>query len=184
MRLDKLKHEFGDLLQVEWRAFLLRPKPEERTLAQFRSYTEHWSRPASLEPGCTFGQWTDNPPPSHSVPSALAGKAAASFGADAFDAFKQRALETYFRDCRTISDRDVLVDVAGAAGIDQAEFARRVDDDARAFAEQVIADHNEAVECGITGVPAVVVNREHLLTGALEVEQYRKVIRHLAGIDA
>jgi predicted DsbA family dithiol-disulfide isomerase len=75
----------------------------------------------------------------------------------------------------------VLLDVAAGAGLDREEFDRRWRDDLPGLVEAVRTDHNEAVESGITGVPAVVVNGEYLLTGALEVAQYRKVVARLGG---
>jgi len=48
VRLDELQREAEDALTVEWRAFLLRPVPEQRSLEQFTRYTERWARPASM----------------------------------------------------------------------------------------------------------------------------------------
>lgn len=181
MRLERLAAEFGDELEIEWKAYLLRPEPKPRTLEQFVTYTRHWSRPAEQEPAAQFGTWGDATPPSHSVPAAVAGKVAESFGKESFDRFKMAALQAYFRDCRTISDHQVLLDVARSAGIDAGEFVARWAGDIERFAEAVITDHNEALEAGVTGVPAVLVNTEYLLTGALALDDYRKVVRHLAG---
>lgn len=179
MRLDQLAAEFGSDVEISWRAYLLRPEPKPRTLEEFRSYTQHWARPAEQEPLAIFGAWGDAEPPSHSVPPAIAGKVAASFGEEAFHRFKLLALEAYFRDSRTISDHAVLLDVARSAGIDAAAFVERWTGDIDRFAEEVITDHNAAMEAGVTGVPAVLVNDEYLLTGALALDDYRKVVLHL-----
>lgn len=157
----------------------MRPEPQARTLDEFRHYTRHWSRPAALEPNAVFAPWGDADPPTHSLPAAVAGKVAASFGADAFSRFKLAALEAYFRHSRTISNRPVLLDIAQQVGLDREDFDARWRDRLGEFVEAVRVDHNDAIEQGVTGVPAVLVNGEYLLTGALETDQYRKVIDHL-----
>src|SRR5262249_21906184 len=46
-RLHRLREEFGDQVELEWRSYLLRPHPDRApTLEQFRTYTQSWARPA------------------------------------------------------------------------------------------------------------------------------------------
>ncbi len=182
MRLDELKHEAGDALDMEWKAFLLRPRAEGRTREQFTRYTERWARPASMEPRATFRTWAGGDPPSHSMPPLVAGKAVLrAFGADTFDRFHLALMHAYFAQSRTISDRDVILDVAGAVGIDSAQVSERLDAEAAALEEEVIADHRDALAHGIAEVPTVVVNDEYMLQGAMALEQYRKVVARLGG---
>ena len=129
MRLDQLAAEVGDRVEIEWRSFLLRPRPEERTVEAFREYTTSWSRPAAMEPAARFRVWEGGEPPSHSLPSAIGGKVAESFGSEAFDRFHHRLLEAYFAENRTISDPEVLAAVAGEAGLDARAFAERFESD-------------------------------------------------------
>ena len=67
MRLDELTEQEGDAITIEWKSFLLRPQPEQRSLAEFTEYTKSWGRPAGLEPKAEF-----NSPWSGSSPSTLA----------------------------------------------------------------------------------------------------------------
>ena len=182
MRLDELQREAGDALIVEWRAFLLRPVPEERTLEQFTRYTERWARPASMERATTFRTWSgEHPPPSHSVPSALAGKAVLhAFGAESFDRFHLALMRAYFGDNRTISERSVILDVAKSVGLDAGELAASLDADGQALETEVVDDHRAALGLGISAVPTVVVDREYVLQGAMTLDQYRKVVSRLA----
>lgn len=141
------------------------------------NYTKSWLRPAEAEPGTHFQTWqSPDDPPSHSLPPAVAGKVAETFGPEAFGRFHRRLLEAYFSENRTVSDNNVLVEVATEAGIDRDDFLHRASTNAQGFTDAVVADHNLAYESGITAVPAVVINNEHLLTGALETAQYRKVV--------
>lgn len=181
MRLDQLQRWAGDRLTVTWRSFLLRPTPEQRSIDKFTEYTRSWARPESMEPGITFRQWSgEHQPPSHSLPSSVAGKLAESYGDEVFHTFHFALLEAYFSDNRTVSDLDVLVDIARASGIDGDEFGRRFVDEQSQLAEAVIDDHNEAVEHGITGVPGVMINDGFPVTGAQDLDFYQRVVSQLS----
>ncbi|MEZ5340834.1 MAG: hypothetical protein R2706_05130 [Acidimicrobiales bacterium] len=113
MRLAAIEDEFGPKVNVEWRSFLLRPEPEPRTMEKFARYTTSWETPGSMEPRTTFNPWNGkHEPPSHSVPSSVAGKAAQTFGPDIYRAFSFAMFGAYFTDNRTISERSVQLDIA------------------------------------------------------------------------
>ncbi len=181
MRLEQLAGMEGDGVEIEWRSFLLRPEPEERDMEKFTKYTRSWERPAEIEPEAKFNSpWSgEHEPPSHSMPAAIAGKVAASFGPEAAKAYHQGLLDAYFVENRTVSDRDVLLDVADEVGIDREEFASRFDEGRVPIAHQVIEDHNAAINAGVTGVPAVVVDGRYLVGGAVDVDQYQRVLEHV-----
>ncbi|MCP5027815.1 MAG: hypothetical protein GY929_16190 [Actinomycetia bacterium] len=177
MRLDELAAAEGDGVEIEWRSFLLRPAPEERDMLAFTKYTMSWERPGSLEPRATFHQWSgEHLPPASSVPSAVGGKVAATFGSEEFDAFHHGLLTAYFTDNRTISEVDVMVDVAEGAGIAADEFLGRWHHHGEALVQAVATDHQQASMAGITGVPAVVVDGKYLVTGAVDLDHYQGVL--------
>jgi predicted DsbA family dithiol-disulfide isomerase len=183
VRLHELQREVGDVLTIEWRSFLLRPHAEDRPLDKFTRYTQSWARPADAEPLAAFTTpWTGaHGPPSDSRPSAIAGKAALhEFGTDGFDRFHLALMRAYFADNRTISERAVILDVATAAGLDAAALATRIDTDTSALEAEVVADHRAALAQGIAAVPTVLINDEHVLQGAMALDQYRKVVTRLA----
>jgi len=177
VRLDEIAEDLGGEVEIQWKSYLLRPEPEDRTIEKFTEYTQSWKRPGSMEPRITFNPWSGNsPPPSHSIPAALAGKVAGLFGAEAYQSFHHRAMEAYFTDNRTISDVAVLVDIAAEAGIDRAEFDERWQARSKDLINDVIDDHNAAVNAGISGVPAVVVGDKYLVGGAVDTDEYRQII--------
>lgn len=178
MRLDELAADEGDGITIEWRSFLLRPAPEERDVDEFTRYTEKWARPAGLEPRAGFTiPWSgESSPPSHSLPAAVAGKVVQHHFPNSFDDFHHRLLAAYFVENRTISERSVLIDVAGEAGIDTAGFASFYDDQWTPLARAAYEEHNQAINAGIGGVPAVVVDNTYLVTGAVDTDQYRQVV--------
>ena len=169
------------MVAIEWRSYLLRPEPREPSLEKFRAYTQSWLRPASMAPEVSFVPWaTDNPPPSDSLPSGVAGKVAASFGADAWDRYHPALMRAYFSDNRTISDTEVQVDVARDCGLDGDEFARRLAGDGEALAVQVRREHAEAIDHMVTAVPTVLVNDLLPIPGAQELDVYVNVVRRIA----
>ena len=81
----------------------------------------------------------------------------------------------FFTDRRAIDEEDVLVDVAAGVGLDPEDAAR-----ARAspaVAEEVRAAERYWISSGIRGVPAMVLDRRHLVTGAQGVESFSRTLR-------
>lgn len=181
MRLERIAEEFGPKCTIEWKAFLLRPYPEPRTLEQFRKYTESWKRPAADVDAGRFTVWsTEQPPPTHSVPPAVAAKAAARQGGDAFARYHRALMENYFHANRNITDPENLVAIAREVGLDVDAFITALTDPS--VAREVAADHNEAVSMGISGVPTVIVDGHWKVTGAQPREVYRRIVEmRLAG---
>jgi predicted DsbA family dithiol-disulfide isomerase len=143
-------------LQFKWKTFLLRPKPQEREFEKFKAYTESWLRPAKMETGAIFQPWsTDEGPPSHSVPPHLAAKAAARISKEAFETYHERLMVAYFSENRNITDQKVLREMWGDLGLPADRFQLSEEDEILA---EVVGEHNEAVNLGITGVPAVVMD--------------------------
>ncbi len=179
MRLRRLQQEFGDALSIEWRSFLLRPRPDpNRTLEKFRAYTQSWMRPAADEDAGTFRVWQSTEgPPSHSIPPHLVAKAAAALGQDAFQRMHERLLHAYFAENRDITNDDTLAAVWKEAGLPEAEFARSA---APALLQQTIAEHNEALALDIGGVPAVrMEGRDGVIIGAQPLEIYRRWVQRV-----
>ena len=177
MRLRRLKEEFGDRLQVQWRSFLLRQRPDPSvTLERFRAYTQSWSRPAADPDGGTFRIWqSDEGPPSHSVPPHLVAKAAATLGEEAFENVHERLLHAYFAENRDITNRETLAALWCESGLPESEFGRSADP---ALLQETIAQHSEAVEVGVTGVPAVRMDGQPpVIIGAQPLELYRRWVQ-------
>ena len=174
VRLRRLEDDFGDLVRIEWRTFLLRPlQDRKRTLETFRAYTQSWTRPAAEPDGGTFRVWaTDEGPPSHSVPPHLVAKAAATLGREAFRAMHERLLYAYFAENHDITNAETLLALWRDVGLSEAAFARAGDD---ALLRDVVEQHNDAVRREITGVPAVMmVGNDVPMLGALSYETYRR----------
>ena len=179
-----LESEFGERLELRWQSFLLRPYPEpDRDLEKFRRYTEGWRRAAEEEPAAEFRVWaSDEGPPSHSVPAHLVAKAAATFGPASFQRMHRALLDAYFVYSRDISSAKTLSALWTEVELPLAELERVSDPE---LMRRVGAEHNEAVELGVSGVPAVrMVGNDVAITGAQPYEVYRRWIRRALEVQA
>jgi predicted DsbA family dithiol-disulfide isomerase len=177
LRMRRLAGEFPGQVELTWRSYLLRPAERgARDLERFRAYTRSWQRPAAEEDAGTFRVWEgDAGPPSHSVPPHRVAKAAAELGPEAFDAIHERLLQAYFAENRDVSERGTLAELWREAGLPQAGFARAWDED---LLSAVLAEHDDAIQAGVTGVPAVrLEGRDAVIVGAQPLELYRRWTR-------
>jgi len=181
-RVRRLEREFGDALEVEWRAFLLRPAPDPaRTLERFRTYTQSWLRPAAEPDAPEFQPWaTSEGPPTHSIPAHLAAKAAAAIGPEAFRAVHERLLAAYFAENRDITSAETLRALWRELGLPDDAFAIAGAPETRGA---VLAEHRDALERGVNGVPALMLVGNDVPTlGAMPYETYRRwIARALRG---
>jgi predicted DsbA family dithiol-disulfide isomerase len=180
VRLARACDELEGRVRLEWRSYLLRPRPERsRDLERFRVYTQSWLRPAAESDGGTFRTWQgDAGPPSHSVPPHLVAKAAARLGAASFERMHERLLHAYFAENRDVTDPGTLRALWGEAGLPPDAFAASEDP---ALLSAVLGEHDQAVDLGITGVPTVVLQgNDALVMGAQPLEVYRRWFRRAA----
>lgn len=179
MRLRRLEDRYGDRIELEWRSFLLRPRPNpNRTLEKFRSYTQSWLRPAADDDAAEFRVWqSEEGPPSHSIPAHLVAKAAAALGGREFHQIHAALLHSYFYLNRDITCDDTLRAIWSECGLPKAGFEKKDDP---ALLQAVLREHNEAQEHGATGVPAVrVEGGAGIVVGAHPYELYERWIDRL-----
>lgn len=97
-------------------------------------------------------------------------------------ALKQALFAAYFTEQRDVSDAAVLIDVAEKTGLDATE-ARAVLDGQR-YAAEVRQQENVWIQNNIRGVPAIIFDNKHLVTGAQGVENYTRILTQLAQMRA
>lgn len=97
-------------------------------------------------------------------------------------ALKHALLRAYFSEGRNVSDRNTLTDIAASVGLD-AERARTV-----LATEEFAAEVREAEQFflrnGINGVPAVIIERKHLISGGQPPEVFERALREIAAAKA
>ena len=87
-------------------------------------------------------------------------------------------LQAYHGEGRNPSDPAVLKELAAAAGLDAEEAARVLASDD--YATEVRAAEVEWQRAGIQSVPAVVINRRHLISGGQPPEVFEEALRRIA----
>jgi predicted DsbA family dithiol-disulfide isomerase len=90
---------------------------------------------------------------------------------------KQALFTAHFTNGRDLSDTNVLVDIAVEIGLDRDEATAVLTD--QRFAGDVRQEQKFWTQQGISGVPAVVFDRQHLVTGAQGVENYKSMLAQL-----
>ena len=91
---------------------------------------------------------------------------------------KQALFRAHFTEGRNLSDNAVLADIAAEIGLDRTEAADVMAD--QRFADDVRRQETFWHQQGISGVPAVVFDHKHLVTGAQGVENYTHILAQLA----
>ena len=93
-------------------------------------------------------------------------------------ALKKGLLRAYFTDGADVASHEVLVRMAGAAGLDPGE-ARRILEGGT-YAEEVRAQERFFQQRGIRSVPATIVNGTHLISGGQPPEVFERALREIA----
>jgi predicted DsbA family dithiol-disulfide isomerase len=93
-------------------------------------------------------------------------------------ALKQALFVAHFTHRRNLSDNNVLADVAAETGLDRTEALAVLAD--QRFASEVRTAERSWVSKGISGVPAVIFNQRHLVSGAQGVENFTRILEQLA----
>lgn len=91
---------------------------------------------------------------------------------------KQALFTAHFTHRRNLSDNNVLAEVAAEIGLSRATALEVLED--QRFASNVRMAEEDWLNKGITGVPAMVFNNQHLVTGAQGVQNYTLILQQLA----
>jgi predicted DsbA family dithiol-disulfide isomerase len=92
---------------------------------------------------------------------------------------KKAILSAYFTHGQSPADHDVLVLLAGQAGLD--ETRARAVLASEEFGLEVREREQFYQRAGISGVPAVIINDRHLISGGQPVEVFEQALRQIAG---
>ncbi len=90
---------------------------------------------------------------------------------------KMALFAAYFTDGKNIDEDAVLADAAASVGLDRDEALKHLADGT--YEEQIVEEEEFWRNQGITSVPAVVVNQEHLVSGAQGVDNFVQMLKEL-----
>ena len=97
-------------------------------------------------------------------------------------ALKKALLQAYFTDGQSPESHTVLTQAAVSAGLDPVRAQAVLASDA--FAEDVREREQLYLNAGIHSVPAVIINRQHLISGGQPVAVFEQALRQIAAASA
>ena len=180
--VEQLTREFGDRLNVRWRAYELRPEPVP-TLDPSGDYLRDiWS--SAVYPMAEQRGMTLRLPPLQ--PRSRLAHEATEFARDRgkADAMRHAIFVAFFEKGRDIGDPDVLGELGEQLDIHPTGVKRALE--AKTYTERVLRDEREAHEIGLQGVPAMMLSRpiqekreRFLISGAQPVDNLRAAVTRL-----
>lgn len=94
-------------------------------------------------------------------------------------ALKKALLKAYLTDGENPSDHAVLVRLAGEAGLSTDRAREILASDA--YADATREQEQQFLDAGIHSVPAIILNRQHMISGGQPVEVFARALRQVAG---
>jgi len=137
-------------------------------------------RAAAEEPGLVFNAWSGKALPSASIFALEAAHCARNQGAKVFERFHFGLFRAYFERNRDISEREVLLDVAGDSGLD----VRRLAGDMETARGRVEIEHKRVERMAggnFAGVPTVFFETHYPVEGAVPLQVYERAVSRLKG---
>ena len=107
---------------------------------------------------------------------------AGTLGAPLQLALKRNLLHAYFTDNEDVSDHETLVRIASESGLDPATAAEILDSDR--YASDVRSSQAYFRDHGISSVPAIIIDNQHLISGGQPPEVFERALRELSGEPA
>lgn len=189
-RLKQAMEKLGPDYQfnVEWRAFELNPyhsgkgEPIVPALAKKYGRSEHEMRAAqsqmmtiAKELGVNFDKLQER-----LTANTFDGHRLVKWAADQGQqtAMKLALFEAYFGKALDIADKDVLLDCVGALGLDQADAQKMLASDQ--YEAAVRQDEETYQNAGVSSVPAFIINRKYLISGAQDSDVLVKALRDIS----
>lgn len=177
--LERIREEFGERVEVDWRAFELRPDPVPTLDPDGEYLHTTWNRavyPMAEQRGMTLRL-----PPVQ--PRSRRALEAAEFAREIgrFDAMHNALFRAFFEDGHDLNDLEVLLEVGDSVGLDREELRGALEEGR--FTAKVLQDEQLAQELGVSGVPAMLVGPgsaalrdAEMVMGAQPYERVRAVV--------
>lgn len=153
--LERLQEAFGPALEIQWRAFELRPEPVP-TLEPAGEYLRAtWSR--SVYPMAERRGMILRLPPVQPRSRKALEAAAYARREGRFEEMHRGIFRAFFEEGRDIGRIETLLEIARAAGMETEPLRRALEDGSHT--DEVLQDQRLAQEIGISGVPAMLFRR-------------------------
>ncbi|MEN3792407.1 DsbA family oxidoreductase [Fulvimarina sp. MAC3] len=192
--LDQLKGEIE--AEIRWHAFELNPdmakegedriayfsKKYGRTTEQSKEILDRM-RAAARAAGVSLDYEGEEPAPDMMMWNTFDAHKLLKFAADSHGAARQTQLKlalfkAHFNDRRRIGEREILLDVAGEAGLDREAAAAALDNED--LSREIRGEERAAMEMQMTGVPTMIVAGRFMIRGAQPPEALIETLRRAA----
>lgn len=169
-----MARELGDRATFSRRTFLLLPGEGQRPV--YDDYViSHRRAAAQQAPALGFAiPRRGQPYPRSSLPPQLLAQRVQAWHPERVEALEDALFRAVFVDLADVADPDVLRACARAAGVDEADVDDALKDEA--LVEQALREHEEAMDRGISGIPALLVPGQPPLVGAVPPERYAEAL--------
>ena len=177
--IERVRKEYADVVDLEWRAYELRPEPVPTLDPDGEYLNTIWNR--SVYPMARQRGMTLRLPPVQ--PRSRRALELAEFARtqERFDEVHRSLFKAFFENGRDLDNIDVLVEIGNSVGLDPEEVRTALGDGI--YRERVLHDEREAKELGITGVPTAMVSPAdepldgaQVITGAQPYEVFRAAV--------
>lgn len=165
----------GDRLEIQWKAFPLRPEPDPSATFKGTYREEGWRRCGAMAEGdgIRFTPWPREDYPNWSLPALEAAKCVLLQGTEAFERLHLRLYEAFFTRSINIAKPEELAGVVREAGVDFNRFL--VDFESGAARAAVLGDYQDALARDrVRAIPTIIVESGRRLTGLTDLPVYRK----------
>ncbi len=168
-----MARELGGALDIEERAFPLRPTPAPSVPFAGTYREQGWRRCGQMSQadGITYTPWPHGDLPNWSLPALEAAKCVALQSDALFTRMHPALFEAFFTASRNIADRTVLLAVAGEIGADVPRLA--ADLEAGVARDAVLKDYESALAQGVSAIPTVVFPTGRAVVGLADLAIYR-----------
>ncbi|HQX76206.1 MAG TPA: DsbA family protein [Thermoflexales bacterium] len=156
-------------VRVEWRAYELRPNGTPSPTPEYRARIEAGLPGLKKMARERYGIELNPGPLFINTRKVHAGHKFAEAAGAGVTASVSTTWRRYWQEAQNIEDEDVLTQLAVEAGLDAAGFGAAIGQKAlgqNSFVEAALADETQAMEYGLEGVPAMVVEKKYLIVGA------------------
>lgn len=170
---------FAGRVRASRRSFLLLPGVGQR--AAYDEYViQHRQLAAARAPELGFtiprlGQ----PYPRSSLPAQQLALRVQAALPERLEPLEDALFHAAFTELADLADAQVLRTCAGRAGVPEAEVELALADDA--LASQAFREHQQALELGVQGIPALVLPGSEPITGAVPADVYRSALARALG---
>lgn len=151
--VERLERDFGDRIEVTWRAFELRPEPAPTLPPKGKYLQDTWERlvyPMARERGMTLHLPPVQPRSRMAFEAALHARDVNAFGKMHAGLFR-----AFFEHGKDIGSMDTLLAIAATVGIEAGPLQDALE--SGRHAQQVVDDRALAEDLGMQGVPFLIV---------------------------